>query len=79
MTDRAYTADARSNLVNFGMGSTHNHSFKKARGFRHLPPYVFDRAVCNVDLDITVSFDAGNMVEVDINVFSHYLISGSIA
>ncbi len=42
---------------------------KEARGFHHLPLAFLDLSFLDVDDDIAMTFDAGHMVHVDVDVF----------
>ena len=69
--DRADAADAADDGLDIVVAAAAHHGLEEARRFGHLPLASFDLAVVDVDDDIAVAFDAGDVMNVDVNVLTH--------
>jgi hypothetical protein len=71
VADRADAADAGHDGLDVIVAATPNHRFKEPRRFGNLPFAFFNRPVSDIDHDIAVALDAGNMMDININICTH--------
>ena len=78
MADGADAADARGDGRHFGEVPADHHRLEETGRLGHLPFDFLDRAVVDIDMDVAVAFDTGDMVHVDVQgCVAHCRTSGS--
>src|SRR5271169_466857 len=69
MTNGADSAYARGDVMQFIPGSSHNHCFEESWCFRDTPFTFFYGAIPDGYIDVSVSFNSCNMMDIYVDIF----------